>query len=158
MFFQLAADFFQVRKALRHLLRQLADGVWRAQARHNVFALGIDQILAIEHLLAIGWVAGEGNPGRAVIASIAEHHGLHVHSRAPFGGDAVLLSVQDGALVSPRAEYRTHSAPQLLHNILRERATCTLADEGLVLGDQCLQILSAKRVIRRDADFLLQLL
>ena len=47
----------------RQLLMQLADGGRGADARDDVLALGVDQILAHQLLLAGGGVAGERNAG-----------------------------------------------------------------------------------------------
>ena len=43
----------------------LGDGLRRADARHHVFALGVDQEFAIEQLFAGGRIAGEGDAGGA---------------------------------------------------------------------------------------------
>ena len=54
---------------------QLGDGLGGAHAGDHVLALGVDQELAEELLLAGGGVAGEGNAGAGVIAHVAEDHG-----------------------------------------------------------------------------------
>jgi hypothetical protein len=92
----------QVRAAL--LPRRLGQRLRRADAGHHVLALGVDQELAVEAVLAGGGVAGEGHAGGAVLAHVAEDHGLDVDRRAPALGDVVQLAVGDGALVHPGAE------------------------------------------------------
>ena len=126
--FQLRTNLLQIFKTLGHFLGELTDGIGRAQTCYDVFALCINEIFAVEQFLAVGGVAREGNACRAVVASIAEYHSLNIHSRAPFGRDTVFLAIQDGALISPGAEYGAYRAPQLLHNILGECTPRALTD------------------------------
>ena len=107
-----------------------------ADAGHHVLALGIDEKLAIEALLAGRGVAGEGDPGGGGVAHIAEHHGLHVDGRAPMLRNAVQAAIGDGALVHPGAEHRPDGAPQLRMRVLRERLAMLLRETLLVAGDQ----------------------
>ena len=147
MFFQLGANLLQIFKALGHFFRQHADGVWRANTRYDIFALGIDQVFTIKQLLAVGGVAGEGDTRGAVVAGITEYHGLYIDGGAPFGGNVIFLTVEDGAIVSPRAEHGADGAPELLHDILRECAAGALADQCLVSGHQGLQVCCAQFAI-----------
>ncbi len=48
---------------LRHLVAQAVDGLGGADAGDHVLALGVDQVLAVELVLAGGRVAGEGHAG-----------------------------------------------------------------------------------------------
>ena len=93
MAFQFRAHFLKGCETLRHFLLHDRDRLRGAHTRYYVFALGIDQIFAIEALLAIGWVAGKRHACGAVVASIAEYHRLNVDGCAPLCGDAVLLAV-----------------------------------------------------------------
>ena len=65
---------------------QLGHGFGRAHAGHDVFALRVDEEFAVEHLLAGGRIAREGDAGAGVLAGVAKDHRLHVDGRAPFGG------------------------------------------------------------------------
>ncbi len=58
-------------------------------------------------------VAGEADAGGAVLAHVAEDHGLDVHRGAPFGGDVVQAAVGDGAGVHPASEHGADGAPEL---------------------------------------------
>ena len=73
-----------------HLLRG-------ADAGDNVFALGVDQVFAIEQVFTRGGIAGESNAGCATFTPVAEYHGLNVNGGAPFIIVAVHLAIQDGA-------------------------------------------------------------
>ena len=95
---------------------------------HHVLALGVDQELAVEGVLAGRGVAGEGHAGRAVAAHVAEDHGLDVHGGAPLGGDVVELAVGDRALVHPGAEDSADRAPKLVTRVLREIAVALFLD------------------------------
>ena len=96
------------------LARGLGDLLRRADAGDHVLALGVDQELAVEPLLAGRGIAREGDAGRRGLAHVAEHHGLHVDRGAPAFRDVVQAAIGDGALVHPRAEHRADRAPQLL--------------------------------------------
>jgi hypothetical protein len=72
---QLAVD-------LRHLLLHLGDRLRRADAGDDVLALGVDQVLAVDEVLAGARVAREADAGAGIVAHVAEHHGAHVHRRA----------------------------------------------------------------------------
>ena len=65
---QLAVDF-------RHFLFHLGDRLGRADARHHVLALRIDQVFAVDHVLAGAGIAREAHAGTRIAAHVAEHHG-----------------------------------------------------------------------------------
>ena len=79
------------------LAHHFGDRLRRADARHHVFALGIDQEFAIEQLFAGGGIAGEGDAGGRGFAAIAEHHGLHRDGGAPVLGNVVQPAIGVGA-------------------------------------------------------------
>ena len=91
-----------------------------ADAGDDVLALGVDEVLAHELLLAGGGVAGEGDAGARTHARVAERHLLDVDGGAPFVGDLVHLAVDVGARVIPGAEDGLDGADQLLFGVLRE--------------------------------------
>ncbi len=84
----------------------------RAHAGDHVLALGVDQELAVEDVLAAGRVAREGDAGARLVAGVAVDHRLHVHGRAPVVGDVVELPVGDGAVVVPGAEHGRRWRPR----------------------------------------------
>ena len=106
----------------------------RADARHHVLALGVHQVFAVEQVGAGRGIAREGDAGGAILAHVAEHHGLHVDRGAPALGDRMQAAVGDGALVHPRAEHRADRAPELLARLLWERLAGALLDNLLVLS------------------------
>ena len=120
----------------------------RADARHHILALRVHQILAVEHVLAGGRIAGEADAGGAVVAHVAEHHGLHVHRGAPFGGNVVQLAVGDRAMVHPGTEHRTDRAPELFLGVLRKRLA------GLALDQVLVALRDAVPVLRRELGIL----
>ena len=111
------------------LLSHLADRHGSPHAGHHVLALGVGQKLAEELLLAGGGVAGEGHAGAAVVAHVAEGHGLDVDGGAPGVGDVVVAAVDVGPGVVPRAEHGLDGAHELLLGIGGE----VLPHLGLVL-------------------------
>ena len=76
----LLADQRQLRPALRPQPGDLLRG---ANPGDHVFALGVDEELAVEQVFTRAGVAREGHAGGAAVAEVAEHHGLHVDRRAP---------------------------------------------------------------------------
>ena len=99
------ADALELLVGGGQVVLELGHGLGRAHAGDDVLALGVDQELAVELLVAVGGVAGEGHAGAGLVAGVAVDHGLHVDGGAPFGGDVVLAAVDDGAVVHPRAEH-----------------------------------------------------
>ena len=128
-------DLFHGRRV--GLLRELAlhgEVLRRADAGHHVLALRVHEILAVEQVRAGRRIAREGDAGGAIVAHVAEHHGLHVDRGAPALGNRMQAAIGDGALVHPRVEHRADRAPELLARLLRERLAGALLDDLLVLG------------------------
>ena len=83
------------------LARFLGDVLRRADARHHVLALRVDQEFAVELALAGRGIARERNAGRRRLAHVAEHHGLHVDGGAPGFRNVVQAAVGHRARVHP---------------------------------------------------------
>ena len=132
--------------ALRGLLRGC-----RSDAGHHVFALGVDQPLAEELVLAGGRVARERDARRGRVAQIAEYHGLDVDGGAPLIRDAFNAAVGDGAAAVPGLEHRADASPQLLVGIVGERLADGLLDDVLELVTKGLEVLGVEVDILHDA-------
>ena len=61
----------------------LVDGKGRPRSGHHVFALGIEEILAVEDVLSRRRVSREGDTRARILAYVAENHGLYVDGRSP---------------------------------------------------------------------------
>ena len=158
-----AVDARQLLERLRHrafhrrlvgaglLPRDLGDLLRRADAGDDILALGVDQELAIEPLLAGRRIAGERNAGRRGVAHVAEHHGLHVDRGAPAFRDGVQAAIGDGARVHPRAEHRADRAPELGARVLRERLALLLAHALLVARDHVDPVVGGQFGVERVA-------
>ena len=107
-----------------------AMGCVGAGAGDHVLALGVDQVVALELVLAGGDVAGGGHAGGRATPHVAEHHGDDVHRGAEVVGDAGGAPVVVGALALPRAEHRLGRQPELLDRVVRELAARLLADDA----------------------------
>ena len=140
--FQRFADFFQflVGRADDRIVRHFGNRLGSADAGDDVFALGVDEIFAVENVFAGGRIAGEGDAGGAIVAHVAEDHALHVDGGAPFIGDFVLLAVEDGAFVHPGAEHGADGALQLIERIGREFLAGAFLDERFEAIDEFLQV------------------
>ncbi len=124
--------------------RRFGQGLGRAQACHHILALRIDQELAEKLVGAGGGVAREHDAGRALLAHIAEHHGLDGDGSAPIVGNIVQTTISDGARVLPGAEHGGDGAPQLGVDVLREGRAELGLDQGLEAGDDVGPILGGK--------------
>ena len=138
--FQDLADLGKLSKGLGEFLRHFGDGHGGADARNHVFALGVGQKFAEQLLLAGGRIPGEGNAGAAVVAHVAEGHGLDVDGSAPGIGDVVFTTVNVGAGVIPGAEHGLNGAHQLLLGVGGEIHAQLALIFGLELGSQLLQV------------------
>ncbi len=130
---------------------ELGDLLRGADAGDHVFALGIDQELAVELLLAGRWIAREGDARRRGLAHVAEHHGLHVDRGAPAFRNTVQAPIGDGALVHPGPEHGADRAPQLLMRVLRERRSVLLLEPLLVAADQIDPVIGREIGVERVA-------
>ena len=151
MGFQRIADPDQLMVGVRHLVLQLLDRLGGSYPRHDVLALGVDQIFAVEPLLAGGGIAAESDPRGAVVAHVAVDHGLHVDGGAPFVRDIVQLPVHRCPFVVPRAEHGPDGSPELLAGIVGEVGARARLDLGLELGDQRLEVIGPELHVLRDA-------
>ena len=87
MFLEDGADLFELLVDSGHALRHLGQVHRRADAGNNVFALGIDEEVAVKRLFARARVAGETNARAGVFASVAEDHLHHVDRGTKKRGD-----------------------------------------------------------------------
>ena len=158
------ANFDKLREGRRHvfIIRHLSHWKRRTNARHNVLALRVDQVFAVEHVLARGRIARERNAGAGIIASIAKHHGLHIHRGAPLRWNFIFGAVHHGAVVHPTAKNRGDGANQLLHWIVGKFLAGAIKNERLEalhqfmqvrLGELCV-LLHAKLALERGHDIL----
>ena len=138
--FKDGADFHQFFVRCRHFFRQIANWMRRAHAGNDVFALRVDQVLAIENFFAGGRVARKGHSGGARFAHVSKDHRLHVHRRSPVVRDSIFPPINDGAIVHPRAENCAHCSPELLVRILGKRFSSALLDQRLKPDHEFFQI------------------
>ena len=151
-------DLLELRVGLGVVLLELDDRLGRPGAGHDVLALGVHEVLAVEDVLAGGRVAGEGDAGARVVAHVAEDHELDVDGRAPGLGDVVHLAVGDGPVVHPGAEHGADRAPELLAGIVGEFLAGLLLDGRLEAGDQVLEVGGGQVGVGLDAAGVLLLL
>ncbi len=134
-----------------HGLCLLGQRLRRAQARHHVLALGVDQELAVKLPRTGRGIAGEHDAGGAPLAHIAEHHGLHGHRGAPVVGDVVQAAIGDGPGVAPRAEHGRDGAPELDMDILRKGLAKLALDDRLEARDDLGPMLGAEFGVHLEA-------
>mmetsp|Transcript_10773 Transcript_10773/g.25221 ORF Transcript_10773/g.25221 Transcript_10773/m.25221 type:complete len:521 (+) Transcript_10773:143-1705(+) len=120
---------------LRHLLLENGDDVGRPDPGHHVLALGIDEVLAIELVLASRRIAREEHTGPGRRAEVAEDHRLHRHGRPEKASDVVDVAVGHGAVRIPRVKHRVDRELELLLRILRELLALRLVHRLVSLAE-----------------------
>ena len=133
------------------LARIFGDVLRRADARHHVLALRVDQEFAVQLALAGRGIAREGHAGRRGLAHIAEHHGLHVDGGAPGFRNVVQPAIGHRARVHPGRKHRADRAPQLLVRILREILAGLARHRFLVAADQFDPVVAGEIGVERVA-------
>ena len=128
-----------------------------ADTGNHVFALGVDEEVAVRLVVAGSCVTGEAHAGAAVVVAVAEHHHLHVHRGAQFVADLLAHAVSDGARTVPALEHGFDRAAQLRRGVLREGLLGDLLHHGLVLLAQPLQHLGRQLVVALRAGGMLGL-
>ena len=107
---------------LGQVLAHLGERLRRADARDDVLALRVDEVLAVDARLAGRRVARERDAGRRAVALVPEHHLHDVHRGAHVVGDRVRAAVDLRARRVPRLEHGDDRAAQLVARVLREVA------------------------------------
>ena len=98
---ELLADGHELLVDLGHLLLEPADRLGGADAGDDVLALGVDQVVAVEDVLAGVRVAGEGDAGARVVPHVAEDHRLDVDGGPLQAGDPLDPAVLDRLVALP---------------------------------------------------------
>ena len=76
--FQRGADVGKFLVDGGHVVLELGNWQSVADASHHVFTLGAEEIIAIELVGAIDWIAGKGNACTAVVTHVAKGDHLNV--------------------------------------------------------------------------------
>mmetsp|Transcript_37749 Transcript_37749/g.118185 ORF Transcript_37749/g.118185 Transcript_37749/m.118185 type:complete len:920 (-) Transcript_37749:644-3403(-) len=135
---------------LGHVLLHAGDGLRRADAGDDVFALRVDEVLAVELGRAVVGVAREAHARARGVADVAEDHGLHVHGGAEEALDVVDLHVLERALALPRVEDGGHGQAQLVERVIGKGHAVRDVDV-LVLLAELLEVVGGKVGVGRDA-------
>ena len=139
---QPVVQFHQLAVDVRHFLFQLGDRLGRADAGHHVLALRVDEVFAVNHVLAGAGIAREAHAGTGIAAHVAEHHRADVDRGAVrhVRRDLELPAVVDRALAHPGAEHRADRDFELFVRVLRKRLAGVALDEREKLRGQFLQM------------------
>ena len=138
------SDPLQLDQRFGQMFFQIRDRFRCANAGDDIFALGVDEKLAVEHFLAGGRIPGERDARTGVEAGVTEDHCLHVHRRAPFLGNVVFPAIDDGAIVHPRAEHGADRSVELLPGIVGKLFAGPLFHQLFETCDQLFQIAHAQ--------------
>ena len=141
----------------RHLFLQSREWLWCANAGHHIFALCVDEVLAIENVFACRGVAGKANSRRAGLAHVAEHHGAHIYRGAPIVRNIMNLSVLLCSVAIPAAEHSSNRRPQLFFRILRKSLTKLAEGNLFKVFNEVSKILSIELGVIDDPTVLFQI-
>ncbi len=111
-----------------------------AYPRHDVLALRMGQVVAVQAGTPGRRVAGEGDTAAGVRAEVAEHHALHGDRGPQIVRDVLAPPVQDGAVGVPGPEHGEDRLLQLLGGGLWEVAAGLVPDQPLVRLHQPCQV------------------
>mmetsp|Transcript_29085 Transcript_29085/g.81397 ORF Transcript_29085/g.81397 Transcript_29085/m.81397 type:complete len:750 (+) Transcript_29085:379-2628(+) len=125
----------QLLEALRESLGQGRDGLRRPHARHNVFALRVDEELAVEPGRPRARVPAEAHAGGRVLRGVAVHHHLNVDGRAQEARKPLHATVLLSPFVPPGGEHRFDRRLELHPGVLRHGPRVDV-DDLLELGDE----------------------
>ena len=139
-----------------HLCGHLGDRLGSAHSGDDVFALGFDEVFAVELFFACGGVARKANASGRVVIVVAKDHGLYVDGGAEPVVDLVQVAIIDGAVVVPGSKDGFDSAGQLLAGILDKGCACLFLDQGLVLLDELFELVYAEVGIGFDTSLVLE--
>ena len=131
---ELLANVEQLLVDLGHLLIELADRLGRPDAGDDVLALGVDQVVAVELVLARVRVAGERDARARVVARVAEHHRLDVDRGSLQARDPLDPPVLDGLVAHPAVEDRHDRLPELILRVLGKRLLRRASDRRPCTG------------------------
>ena len=123
---------------------ELADRLGGADAGDDVFALGVDQVVAVELVGAGVGVARERDACSRVVARVAKDHRLDVDRRPLQARDPLDPAVLDGLVPHPAIEDRHDRLPELILGVLRKRLLDVLLIDRLVTADQLLEVVGIR--------------
>ena len=129
--------------------------MWRPNTCHHVFALGIDEELAIEARFTGRRVAGKGDARGRGVAHIAKHHGLNIDRRAPAFRDVVHAPVELGPVIHPTGKDRAHRAPQLGRSVLWKGCAELGLHRSFVVNNDARPVIGRQRGIDADIEAVL---
>ena len=116
-------SFFHRRRGFAHIFpRDLGQRLRRADTRHDIFALRIDQELAVIFIRARGRIARKGDARCRGLAHITKDHRLNVHSRTPSSRNIIKAAVNHRAVIHPATKNGVDCALELILWVLREIA------------------------------------
>ena len=150
MCFQFHGNFHELLVALRQILLQLCDRLWCTDTCHNVLALCIDQVFAINTLCAGRRVSCEGYACTACLTHVTEYHCLHVNGCSPVARNIIHSSVNDSTLIIPGTEYGFDSFHQLYLRILWKILSHLVLVDCFKTCDHFLQIFCSQFHIKFD--------
>ena len=140
MLFEVAGDPVQLSIGLGHDPFQLGDRPGRADPGDHVFALRVDEELAVESVFPRCGVPCEADAGGGGLAQVPENHRLDIHGGTQIFRDSAHAPVVIGAGVEPRAEDGVPGHLELAVRVLGEWFIGLLLDQLLVISDDEFQV------------------
>jgi hypothetical protein len=141
-------SLFQAGKVLVGVsLGPAVESVRGPQTGNHILALGVDQPLAVEMVVACGRVPGESHTCCTIVSHVAENHSLDVDRGTPLVRDPFDASVSDGSLSVPGKENGPDASPELIPGVVGKLHAEDLLDLRFVLFAKLLELLRCKIVV-----------
>ena len=129
---------------------EVVKGECVANARNDVLALCVGEVVAIVARRSGRGITREGNSGARILAKIAEDHRTHIDGRAEVIGDTLAATIQLGTFAVPRLENGAHGHVELLAWVLWEFTPALSADNVLVESHQFAKLICAHVTFRSN--------
>ena len=133
------------------------DLLGSAYAGNYILALSVDEVFAVENILAGSGVTAEGNAGSGVVAHVAVNHSLYVYCGTPLFGNLVHATIKDSTFVHPGVENGANAAPELFPGTFGEVLSGIVFYGDLEAFHQFLEVIDVKFIVELDTFFLLNL-
>ena len=114
------AHALQLRVNLRHSPGHFVEMHRRADSRHHVFPLGVEQEVAVKFLLAGAGVASKTDAGPGIVSGVAEDHLDNIDRRPEQACDFLHPAVRHRLFRHPGVEDCANGAPQLFLRVFRK--------------------------------------
>ena len=117
MFLQFRANLLEFAIRLRQFLLQFLNVLGQTNARYDILALGIHQVIPFDMLFSGRRIARHGHARGTVIAHVAKNHGTDIHGGTQIMANTGGIAIIDCTFAVPAFKDRFGCQFQLLNRI-----------------------------------------